>query len=74
MLFELEITLSVLCSLCLSLSCFVLLVAQLTWKSDSLQQLEEERANWEVLKAEAIKSVVEQEHKRWRETGLLSEL
>ena len=50
----------------------MLLVAQLTWKSESLHQLEEERSNWELLKQEAIKSSLEQEHKRWRETGLLT--
>ena len=49
--------------------CCVLLVAQLTWKSESLNHLEEERANWEILKQEAIKTILEEEHQRWRETG-----
>ena len=45
------------------------LVAQLTWQTESLNHLETERANWEILKQEAIKTALEEERQKWQETG-----
>ena len=45
------------------------LVAQLTWQTESLNHLESERANWEILKQEAIKTAIEDERQKWQDTG-----